>query len=294
VREASETRRFLPLPFLADPLEETVFTQINPVAFRAMSIALAVVLIVALLPNVTPVAVTGPALKTPVRAFERVAIYDVPGQVAEIVASTPDGETLIYSDSVSEEIGFVRITAPQHPTNSSSLKVPGESPSVAVTPDGTWAMVTVHGSSQYVLVVLDLATRTVHTTFVLGGQPDSVTISPDGRYAAIAVENKHDEELNDGAMPQSSPGVLTIVDLAGSPSSWTTRHVSLNGLAERFPYDPEPEYVSINTSNQVAATLRENNSIVIVDLVAGKVATHWSAGTTTHLADTVEDEDNDI
>ena len=44
------------------------------------------------------------------RSFERVATYDVPGQVAEIIASTPDGKTLIYTDSAAEEIGFVTIT----------------------------------------------------------------------------------------------------------------------------------------------------------------------------------------
>ena len=56
-------------------------------------------------------------------------------------------------------------------------------------------------------------------------------------------------------MPQSPPGFLTIVDLVGEPSSWTTRNVDLTGLAERFPTDPEPEYVAINANNQVAVTL---------------------------------------
>ena len=43
----------------------------------------------------------------------------------------------------------------------------------------------------------------------------------------------------------------------------------LTGLAERFPDDPEPEYVSINASNQAAVTLQENNHVVIVDLATG-------------------------
>ena len=92
-------------------------------------------------------------------------------------------------------------------------------------------------------------------------------------------------------MPQLPAGFLTIVDLIGAPSDWTTRDVALTGLAERFPDDPEPEYVSINASNQVAVTLQENNHVVIVDLATGDIVTHWSAGTTTHLADTVEDND---
>lgn len=136
-----------------------------------------------------------------------------------------------------------------------------------------------------------MATRTIGTTIVLGGQPDSVAISPDGRYAAIAIENERDEDVNDGAMPQDPPGFLTIVDLVGPPSAWTTRDVALTSLADRFPTDPEPEYVAINASNQAAVTLQENNHIVMVDLETGTVVMHWSAGTTTHAADTKEDSD---
>jgi DNA-binding beta-propeller fold protein YncE len=268
-----------------------VFIQIKPSASRSLSITLSVVLIAAFIPNATPDSITDHTLNRTIRSFERVATFDVPGQVAEIVASTPDGGTLIYTDSAAEEIGFVTITEPRHPTSGGSLKMPGEPTSVAVTPDGAWALVAVHGSSQDALVIVDLGTRTIDTTIILGGQPDSVAISADGRYAAIAIENERDEDVNDGAMPQLPAGFLTIIDLIGAPADWTTRDVDLTGLADRFPEDPEPEYVSINASNQAAVTLQENNHVVIVDLVTGAVVTHWPAGTTTHLADTVEDSD---
>jgi len=39
--------------------------------------------------------------------FQRVATYDVSGSVAEIAAATPDGRTLIYTDSEEQELGFV-------------------------------------------------------------------------------------------------------------------------------------------------------------------------------------------
>jgi DNA-binding beta-propeller fold protein YncE len=273
------------------PWEEPVFKRIKPFAPKAILLVFGVPLIAAILPNVAAVTITGLAPGMAVGSFDRVATFDVPGQVAEIIASTPDGETLIYTDSASEEIGFVKLTDPHHPTSDGFLAMPGEPTSVAVTPDGVWALVVVHGSSQDALVVVDLATRTISTTIALGGQPDSVAISPDGRYAAIAIENERDEDVNNGEMPQSPPGYLTIVDLVGAPASWTTRDVALTGLADRFPADPEPEYVSIKTSNQAAVTLQENNHVVIVDLVTGTVVTHWSAGTTTHAADTVEDND---
>ena len=187
-------------------LEEPVFSQIKPSTSRSWSITLSVVLIAAFLPHTTPDATTEHSFRRPIRSFVRVATYDVPGQVAEIVASTPDGKTLIYTDSASEEIGFVSITNPKHPTSSGSLKMPGEPTSVAVTPDGTWALVAVHKSKHDVLVVVDLAPPTIHTTIALGGQPDSVAISTDGQYAAIAIENERDEDVNEGAMPQPPTG----------------------------------------------------------------------------------------
>jgi hypothetical protein len=129
-----------------------------------MGITISVVLMAAFTPNVTSDAIPEHTFKRPVQSFERVATYDVPGQVAEIIASTPDGETLIYIDSATQEIGFVTITDPRHPTSAGSLKMLGEPTSVAVTPDGAWALVAVHGSSQDTLVIVDLPTRTIITT----------------------------------------------------------------------------------------------------------------------------------
>jgi DNA-binding beta-propeller fold protein YncE len=224
----------------------------------------------------------------PVGHFELAATYRVSGEVAEIVAATPDGQTLIYTDSEAEEIGFVDITNPAAPVEIGKLGMGGEPTSVAVTPDGAWALVAVHGTPDH-LAVIDLTDRSLEAALSLGGQPDSVSVSPDGRYAAIAVENERDEDLNDGEMPQSPAGFLTIVDLVGQPSAWTTRDVALTGLAGRFPEDPEPEFVDINSANQAAVTLQENNHVAVVDLASGSVVSAWSAGTVTHLADTQRD-----
>jgi DNA-binding beta-propeller fold protein YncE len=220
--------------------------------------------------------------------FALAATYTVSGNVAEIVAATPNGRTLIYTDSASEEVGFVDISDPTLPTEITTLAVAGEPTSVAVTPSGRWALVVVHGTPDH-LVVVDLSDRTIETTIPLGGQPDSIAISPNGRFAAIAIENERDEDVNDGEMPQLPAGFLTIVDLVEAPSVWTTRNVALTGIANRFSNDPEPEFVDINAANQAAVTLQENNHIVIVDLVSGSVITHWSAGSTTHVADTDDD-----
>lgn len=252
--------------------------------------------------------------------FSRIATYYVSGSLAEIVAATPDGNTLIYADADEEELGFVDITDPAAPQELATVPLAGEPTSVAVHPNGLWALACVNlpdfsedsarfnrlgtqggpspGTDE--LVVVNLANRTIERSIPLNGQPDAVAISKDGKYAAVAIENERNEDLNDGEIPQSPAGFLTIVDIdspggvggaaANNPDSWTTREVDLSGLTERFPSDPEPEFVDINDQNQAAVTLQENNHIVIVDLADGSVIRHFSAGTTTHEADTVEDD----
>ena len=218
----------------------------------------------------------------PVLGFEPVTQYTVSGEVAEIVAATPDGETLVYTDSESVEIGFVDITDPAAPTEIATAPVDGSPTSVAVTPDGDFVLVAVSGTNE--LVVLDAETRAEVTSIALGGQPDSVTVAKSGRYAAVAIENERDEDVADGAMPQPPAGFLTIIDLVGDPDEWTTRDVDLTGVADRFADDPEPEFVDIR-AGIAAVTLQENNHIVLVRLSDGSIVRDFTAGTTTHAAD---------
>lgn len=222
--------------------------------------------------------------------FKPAATYTVSGAVAEIISATPNGQVLLYTDSETQVVGFVDISNPASPTELGTVEVPGEPTSVAVTPNGRYALAVVHGEPDQ-LVVMDLQNISAAPVFhTLGGQPDSIAISPDGRYAAIAIENERDEEVNEGALPQSPAGFLTIVDLVGQPADWTLRSVSVEGLpGARFPEDPEPEFVDINRFNQVALTLQENNHIVIIDLPTGNILSHFSAGTVTHHADLTND-----
>ena len=271
-----------------------MLTKLSPLMAQAVFVLLSVVLVVTMMPGVVAAAWDKKPSARLVESFERISTYGVMGEVVEIVASTPDGMTLVYTNPASQEIGFVDLTDPSKPVSAGSLVMPGEPASVAVTPDSAWALVAVHSVGNDALVIVDVATRAIDTTIALAGQPDSVAISPNGRYAAVAIENQRNEEVNGGAMPQGPAGLLTIIDLVEAPSAWTTRDVALTDLADRFPGDPEPEFVSINSSNQAAVTLQENNHIVIVDLATAGVLSHWSAGTTTHAADTMNDNNIDF
>ena len=234
------------------------------------------------------------------RAFTAVATFEVSGEVAEILAVTPDGRTLLYTDSAAEEVGLADLTRPDRPRRLGTVPVDGEPTSVAVTRDGRHALAVVDTSPTFAqpsghLAVIDLRTRAVVRTLPLGGQPDSIAISPKGSFAAVAIENQRDEDLVvdgvEGGLPQAPAGFLAVVDLQGSPARWTADRVGLTGLRGALhPQDPEPEYVDINSKGIAAVTLQENNAVALVDLERRRVVTSFSAGTVTRSdADTVDD-----
>lgn len=200
---------------------------------------------------------------------------------AEIMTVTPDGNTLIYSDSPLGALGFVNITDPKAPKPLGNVAMDGE-PTTTVVLNET-AFVGVNTSKSYtepsgVLRSVSLADHKVIGNCDLGGQPDSVALSPDGSRLAIAIENERDEDLNDGALPQMPAGFVVIVPIKDGAADCAAKQVvDLTGLADIAPEDPEPEYVDFNSKNELAVTLQENNHIVVIG-ADGKVASHFSAG----------------
>lgn len=90
-------------------------------------------------------------------AFRRIASFPVflntdvaLETVAEIVAASDDGNLLIYTDSQTENVGFVDITTPSNPfpLPADTLPVGGEPTSVAVA--GPYALVGVNTSPSFV------------------------------------------------------------------------------------------------------------------------------------------------
>lgn len=235
-------------------------------------------------------ALCGAAVAEPV--FNRIASFPVPMTLpegvdrktptsAEIITVTPDGMTLVFSDSPGKRVGFIDIADPRQPKAAGSLALNGEPTSVAAA--GKKILVGLNTSASKVepsgaLLAVDAAGKAISASCDLGGQPDSVAVSPDGSIAAVAVENERDEELNDGEMPQMPAGNVQIFRLTdGVPDCASKVTAAVTGLAAVAGEDPEPEYVDINAANEIAVTLQENNHIVILD-AAGKVVSHFSAG----------------
>lgn len=201
---------------------------------------------------------------------------------AEIVATSTDGITLIYIDSLKEQIGFVDISNPVLPKPKGVLAMGGESTSIAVK--AGYALVAVDTSTDFInasgdFVVVDIAIQTIVHRASLGGQPDSIAMSPDGKFAVIVIENQRDEDLGDGAPPQLPAGNVVVFNLiAAAPADWMKSDVDLTGLAALYPADLEPEYVDINSSNIAVITLQENNHLALLQLANNEIIQHFSAG----------------
>ncbi len=201
---------------------------------------------------------------------------------AEIITASKDGQTVIYTDSPLEGLGFINIKDANNPKAAGFVALGGEPTSVSVTKNH--AIAGVNTSKSYTapsgfLAAVSLKDKTITTRCDLGGQPDSVAVSPDMSFVATAIENERDEDLNDGAMPQYPAGSLIITSINNGVLDCNNQKiVNLTNLADVAPTDPEPEFVAINDKNEIVITLQENNHIAIVDGNTGKLLNNFSAG----------------
>ncbi|NQX26467.1 esterase-like activity of phytase family protein [Microbacteriaceae bacterium VKM Ac-2854] len=241
-------------------------------------------------------------------AYLNAADPAVDAAVAEISTVSPDGMTVISTDSAGQRLGFFDITDPANPQPLGGVGVGGEPTSVYATGDYILAVVDTSdgdfANPSGHVSVLDADSHAVLATIELGGQPDSIDVTDDGAYAVIAIENQRDEEFtpegggsgrySEGDLPQLPAGGLAIIPLTGAPSDWAVEHVDLTGLEGLdTPEDPEPEYVTISPDDStVAVTLQENNGVAIVDIASATVLSHFSTGTTTVTGIDALDDDH--
>lgn len=245
----------------------------------------------ALLTSAFALATAMPAMSE--TTFNRIAAFATPENMAEgedmtrpssaeIISASEDGNTLVYSDSPLEVLGFLDITDPKAPKPLGNVEMEGE-PTTAVI-IGNRVFVGVDTSDTFTepsgqLRILDLVSHEVLGSCDLGGQPDSVAKAPDGSFLAVAIENQRDEDLNDGMLPQMPAGyVVKLPVTAGELNCDDQQRIDLTGLAEIGGEDPEPEYVDINQAGEIVVTLQENNHIVVIGK-DGTVNSHFSAGT---------------
>lgn len=238
-----------------------------------------------------PLSAAAQAAKAPV--FNRLATFEaatnVPAgrnvskkSVAEIVAASPDGRTLVYTDGEQQGLGFIDISNPAQPKPAGFVAVPGEPTSVVVS--GGVVLAGVSTTKDFtqpggLVVAIDLKTREVLSSCDLGGQPDALALDRSGRVLSVVIENERDERLNKGVIPQLPPGNLTLLPLqAGRPDCAGKKVVALTGLAAIAPTDPEPELVKVNAMGEAIVSLQENNHFALVNTSTGALLGHFSAG----------------
>jgi hypothetical protein len=224
--------------------------------------------------------------------FNRVATFATPDNMAEgedrarvtsaeIISASPDGMTLIYTDSPLGVVGLIDITDPKTPKALGNIDVGGEPTTAKII--GGMAFAGVNTSADYVntsgkMVAIDLATKAITGECELGGQPDSVAAAKDGSFLAIAIENERDEDLNDGKLPQMPAGYVVKLPIKdGAMDCAGLQKIDVTGLAAVGGDDPEPEFVDINDAGEIVVTMQENNHIVVIG-ADGNVASHFSAG----------------
>ena len=212
-----------------------------------------------------PTTVTG-GVAAAAAASTRVATFPVfennadPGAetVAEIVAATADGKTLVYTDAVQGAVGFVDIHRPVDPPARRHRSTSAASPtSVAVLRAATrWSRSTPARRSPPERPAAGDRHRHPRRSSrrsTSAASPIRSRSAPTHRFLAIVIENERDEDVTvdgvEGGLPQTPPGYLVvIVDLQRPRRRAGVRQdVTLTGLADvRYPDDPEPEFVDIN------------------------------------------------
>lgn len=209
--------------------------------------------------------------------------------VAEIITATPDGQTLLYTSADAGALGLVDIADPARPVHLPRVDVRlggvGEPTSVAVSPDGRYAVVAlrmdddVANARRGFLRIYDVrnpqAVRHVKDVSV-GVGPDSLALAGRDRTlrAIVAIEDEETDAKGDATLDGQRPGRIDVVglqDLYGGPSSGLQSIDLVDALKALpgaiYPQDPQPEFVSVSPDGRTAAvTLQENNAVALVDL----------------------------
>lgn len=240
--------------------------------------------------------------------------------VAEIVTATPNGLTLLYTSADAGALGLVDITDPARPVSLPRVDVRlggvGEPTSVAISPDGRYAVVAlrldddVTNPRRGFLRVYDVRNprAVMHVKDLsVGIGPDSLALAGSGKTlrAVIAIEDEETDAKGDATLGGQRPGRIDVVglqDLYGGASSGL-QSIELVGALQAlpgalYPADPQPEFVSLSPDGRTAAvTLQENNAVALIDLSdprQARLLRVLSAGTVTRTGNADLQRDKEI
>jgi hypothetical protein len=248
-----------------------------------------------------------------VQSFSLEAHYAVPGGgVAEIVAGTPDGLFLFYTNASGCKVGVLDISNPRKPLPATDISMGDAEPtSAAVSRDGKYLVAVARNGDGFdmptpgTLSIYNIEKRD-DPSFLgcvnIGIGPDSVALAErDGKIAAIvAIEDEETDSEGEATIDGKRPGRVDVVTLnLKDPSASRVASLEfpkfmldeIQGL--NFSTDPQPEFVAIHPNQrEFAVTLQENNAVAVVDIEnfeRPKVKTIFCAGTAERKADLTKD-----
>ncbi len=157
-----------------------------------------------------------PILNGSAPAFGERVNFDPSGREAEIVAFTPDQQRLVVTNSKENTLIILNISdlADINEERVIDLSGYGEPTSVAVHPDGDYALVSIaDGVNPTVnpgkVLAFCLTSCDLLAEFSVGQVPDSIGITPDGNYAFIANEAENEDIPEDDEIA----GSISVINL---------------------------------------------------------------------------------
>ena len=160
-----------------------------------------------------------PILNGSVPSFGKRVNFDPSGREAEIVAFTPDQQRLVVTNSKENTLIILNISdlAMINEEQVLDLSGYGEPTSVAVSPNGNYALVSIaDGVNPTVnpgkVLAFCLTSYDLLAEFSVGQVPDSIGITPDGNYAFIANEAENEGDITGD---DEIAGSISVINLTG-------------------------------------------------------------------------------
>ena len=207
------------------------------------------------------------------------------GKAPNGVALTPDNKLLLATVYDENRVVFVDTTTQ---TVVTSITVP-KPHTVAISPDGKFAYVTVQEPGHFALALVDVSTRSVVRTLALEKTPRDGEFSYDGRMFYFTQAGVSSVQVLDPASDKIVAQIPTGVSphFVGYPSRSEFGMVVVQGPGELSLFDPttnqpvrnisvgkQPHWAATSSDGRTTYVTNEgSNDVTVVDLGTGRTAT---------------------
>jgi YVTN family beta-propeller protein len=207
------------------------------------------------------------------------------GKAPNGVALTPDNRLLLVSVYGEDRIAFVDISTQ---AVVATMAVP-KPHTVAISPDGKLAYVTVQEPGHFALALIDLATRSVVRTLALDKTPRDGEFGYDGKVFYFTQAGVSTVQVLDPASDRIVMQIPTGVSphFVSYPRGSAFGIVVVQGSSELLLFDPttnkpahsvavgkQPHWATVSGDGKTAYVTNEgSNDVTVVDLATGQTST---------------------